>query len=74
MLNVIILRDIMSKFIKLIDGKYHCNAPSAKAQKLCPHHVMEMWEVFCQWCDNDICGIGKWIADNPKIQATKKSA
>jgi len=44
------------------DG-YICGAPNAKAQKLCEHHLMERWEVFCQWCDNGKCGIGHLICN-----------
>ncbi len=54
-------------FVKQIDDRYICTAPSAKAQKLCGHYLSETWEVFCQWCNNgDICGIGKSIITEHK--------
>lgn len=50
---------------KTEDG-FVCGATNAKAQKLCPHHLMAIWEVFCQWCDDGKCGIGKTIFNEKK--------
>lgn len=56
---------VVMNFCKLIDGEYRC---TAKNQRHCRHSVMEVWEVFCQWCNHpSICGIGRQIHEGNDV-------